>query len=214
MKTSIIWLIVVLTLLGSIFGVYKLAKEPSAGPAGAIPDVTEADQTRGPQDAKVILVEYSDFQCPACGAFFPVVEDLNKELDGKILFVYRHFPLPQHQNAELAAYAAEAAGKQGKFWGMHDALFANQNGWSEADSAKTKEYITKYAESVGLNMSRFNDDLDSSDIKDKILTDQRGGLHAKINATPTFYLNGKKVDGFKTYDEFKNLVREAVRANP
>jgi protein-disulfide isomerase len=170
------------------------------------------DQARGPKDAGVVLVEYSDFQCPACGSFYPVVEDLNKELDGKILFVYRHFPLPQHPDALLAAEAAESAGLQGKFWEMHDMIFENQNEWSE--SGKAGGIFTGYAGTLGLDMARFNSDVSSSEVRDKIEIDLRGAIKANINSTPTFYLNGKKMEGFNSYDEFKNLVREAVRNNP
>jgi protein-disulfide isomerase len=196
MKPSIIWSIVVVILLVAVFGVFKMAKAPVAGVAGSIPEISAMDQARGPKDAGVVLVEYSDFQCPACGSFYPVVEDLNKELDGKILFVYRHFPLPQHPDALLAAEAAESAGLQGKFWEMHDMIF------------------TGYAGTLGLDMARFNSDVSSSEVRDKIEIDLRGAIKANINSTPTFYLNGKKMEGFNSYDEFKNLVREAVRNNP
>ena len=214
MKPSIIWTIVIVAILGAVFGVYKLAQAPASGSgqSGTVSEVTDADQTRGPKDSKVVLVEYSDFECPACAAFYPQVEELNKELGGKLLFAYRHFPLPQHKNAELAAYAAEAAGKQGKFWEMHSMLFENQSEWSESKNAE--EIINKYAESVGLNMEKFKNDIDSSEIKDKVASDKRSALRARVNSTPTFFLNGEKMEGFKSYDEFKNIVREAVGINP
>ncbi len=212
MKPSIIWTIVIVIIIGSLFGVYKLAKAPTSGSLGTISDISAQDETLGPKDAKITLVEYSDFQCPACGAFFPTVEEINKELEGKILFVYRHFPLPQHKNAELAAYASEAAGKQGKFWEMHNEIFKNQSEWSESKEAKN--LINKYAESIGLNLEKFGQDIDSAEVKEKVATDSRGGLSARVNSTPTFFLNGEKMSGFKSYEEFKNLVREAVRNNP
>ncbi|MFA5841450.1 MAG: thioredoxin domain-containing protein [Candidatus Paceibacterota bacterium] len=212
MKPSIIWSIVVIILLVAVFSVVKMAKAPvTSGVSGSIPEISAGDQTRGPKDSKVVVVEYSDFQCPACAAFFPAVDDLNKELDGKILFVYRNFPLPQHQNAELAAEAAGAAGLQGKFWEMHDALFENQAEWSESGNAK--DFFIRYAGTAGINIEQFNRDISSREVKNKIEDDLSGGFKANINSTPTFFLNGKKMEGFNSYDEFKNLVREAVRNN-
>lgn len=211
MKSAIVWSAVVLIIIGAVFGIAKLAKAPSDGQSGSIPEVSAQDQTRGPKDAKVVLVEYSDFQCPACGAFFPHVEELDKELGGKLLFVYRHFPLPQHKNAEITAYAAEVAGRQGKFWEMYRLIFENQNEWSESGGAE--EFLGKYAESLGLNLDQFKKDLDSSDIRDKVSADARGGMHAGINSTPTFYLNGKKLSGYQSFDDFKRLIRDAVEAD-
>ena len=210
MKSLIIWSVVVLAIVGSLFAIYKVAQAPSGGSAGGVaPEVSEIDRTKGPKDAKAVLIEYSDFQCPACASFFPAVEELNEELSGELLFVYRHFPLPQHKNAELTAYAAEAAGLQGKFFEMHDEIFKNQNEWAEEKDAK--EFLKKYAQAVGLDVEKFLKDLDSREVKDKVSADISGALRAKVNATPTFFLNGKKVEGFRTYDEFKNIVREAVR---
>lgn len=211
MKPSIVWSIVVIILLVAVFGVFKMAKAPVSGVAGSIPEISTTDQTRGPKDAKIVLVEYSDFQCPACGAIFPTVEDINKELEGKILFVYRNFPLPQHQNAKLAAEVAESAGAQGKFWEMHSMLFENQNEWSELSNAR--EIFVKYAVTLGINIEQFTATLSSKEVKDKIEADQKGGIKANVNSTPTFYLNGKKMEGFKSYEELKELVRKAVRDN-
>lgn len=212
-NTLIIWGIVLLVILGSVGIIIKLAKNrpASTGLTGSIPAVSSQDNSRGPKDAKVVLVEYSDFQCPACGSFYPTVEELNKELGDKILYVYRNFPLPQHQNAEIAAYAAEASARQGKFWEMYSLLFANQREWSEGKNAR--DYINKYAGTIGLNMDKFGTDIVLSEIKDKVSGDETGGANAGVNSTPTFFLNGKKLEGYNTYDDFKNLIRAAVKAS-
>ncbi len=212
MKSSIIWTITLLIIFGSVFAVYKIAKAPSSGNGGTIPAISASDQSRGPKDAKVVLVEYSDFQCPACANFYPHIEELDKELGGKILFVYRHFPLPQHKNAEITAYAAEAAGRQGKFWEMYRAIFEYQTEWSEDKDARGK--IIGYAAALELNIDQLNKDIDLGETKDKVSADARGGTYAGVNSTPTFFLNGNKLTGFNSYDDFKNLIREAVRNNP
>lgn len=211
MKSAIIWGGVILILIVTIFGVVKLAKAPVSGTGGTIPEVGATDQTRGPKDAKVVLVEYSDFQCPACKSFFPIMENLGKELGGEFIFVYRHFPLPQHKNAELSAYASEAAGEQGKFWEMYAMIFEKQNEWAE--SGKAKDLFIGYAQSMNLEIESFKNNMDSNEVKDKVSADQRGGVRARVNSTPTFFLNGKKMEGYNSYDDFAKQVREAIRNN-
>ena len=151
------------------------------------------------------LIEYSDFQCPACGSYFPVVERLLLE-NPQIRFVYRHFPLQQHVNAFAASQAAEAAGKQGKFWEMHETLFTNQTAWETSKTAKT--IFEGYASDLGLDMEEFMNDYSSEEIKDKINADLKSGLKAGINSTPTFYLNGNKIQP-NGYEEFKKLISDA-----
>lgn len=208
LKGFLIWGGVTAALLLGVWGMAKLAQAPTSGTASAI---TERDITRGPKDAKVVLIEYSDFQCPACANFFPHVEEVAKELEGKILFVYRHFPLPQHGNANITAYASEAAGKQGKFFEMYSLLFEKQSEWEEAGNIE--ELIAGYAKAIGLDAARFSADMKSDEVKEKVEADLRSGRAAKVNSTPTFFLNGEKLSGYQTYDEFKNLIREAVRTN-
>ena len=172
---------------GLVWGLARFSNQSSTEQAVfSVNAVSVSDQIEGNREAGVVLVEYSDFQCPACGAYYSVIKQIMKEFDGRIALVYRHFPLRQiHQNADLAARATEAAGKQGKFWEMHDIIFENQKEWS--NQRKAGDFFKQYAESLGLNAERFRADLDSKEIKDKVNTDYQNGLRIGINATPTFF---------------------------
>ena len=155
------------------------------------------------------LVEYSDFQCPACATYFPVLNQLAAEYASSTRIVYRHFPLEQHKNARLAAYAAEAAATQGKFFEMHDMLFAEQTKWSElADPAPV---FTSYAQTLGLNMEQFAADGASQALKDRVERDVASGKVYAVNATPTFYVNGRKIKNPGSYQEFKALIDEELK---
>lgn len=153
--------------------------------------VNDSDWYEGGKDATVTLVEYSDFQCPACGAYFPVVQGLLQNYGDKLKIVYRNYPLPQHSNAQLAAQAAEAAGIQGRFFDMHDVLFSTQKDWS--DLANPTDNFVTYATQLGLNVEQFKTDLTSSTVKDAIAQDVRSGNSANVDSTPTFFLNGVQI---------------------
>ncbi|TSC90129.1 MAG: protein-disulfide isomerase [Microgenomates group bacterium Gr01-1014_5] len=171
--------------------------------------ISVSDQIKGNREAKVVLVEYSDFQCPACAAYYSVLKQVAADFKSDVAFVYRHFPLRQiHQNSELAARAAEAAGKQGKFWEMHDLLFENQKEWSS--EKKAEEFFKRYAESLSLNTVQFETDINSSEIRVKVNNDYQSGVGFRVNATPTFFLNGEKLQNPRTYDEFKSLLQKAI----
>lgn len=180
-------------------------QETAANPEISV--ITATDHTKGPTDAKAILVEYGDFQCPACGVYEPLVEKLLQEKGDKMLLVYRNFPLPSHQFAMLAATSAEAAGAQGKYWEMHDKIFAEQAVWSKLDNPISS--FIQYAKDLGLDVDQFQKDLTSDVIKQKIADDKAGGIRFKVDATPTFFLNGKHIQP-QSYDEFKNLVTTAL----
>lgn len=160
-------------------------------------------------DVDVTLVEYSDFQCPACGAYYPIVKQLNLELAGRIKFVYRHFPLTKiHENANLAALSAEAAGKQNKFWEMHDMIFENQNKWS--DDKDAKNLFIEYARSLNLDIEKFKIDLDSKEVQEKVTNDYQNGIRLGVNSTPTFFLNSTKLQNPASYEAFKKLLEEGI----
>lgn len=160
--------------------------------------------------ASATLVEYSDFQCPACGAYSELVSQLKKDLGAKVNIVYRHFPLRQiHKNAQLAGQAAEAASSQGKFWEMHDILFENQIDWAELENPAAK--FEEYATSLNLNIEKFRTDSESQAAKAKIDADYASGLRFTVNATPTFYLNGVKMTNPATYETFKGLVESKLQ---
>lgn len=151
---------------------------------------------------------YSDFQCPACATYYPLVKRVVDGNIDKIRFVYRHFPLPQHQNAMPAAQASEAAGNQGKFWEMYDMIFSTHDEWENATN--TKEVLSNYANSLGIDIKRYAIDVDSKEVKDKISLQLKDGENAGINATPTFFINGKKINNPESYEEFTRLINESL----
>lgn len=158
--------------------------------------------------AKVNIVEFSDFQCPACAAAHPVVNKILEDYKGKVNFVYRHFPLPQHPYGTKAAIAAEAAGEQGKFWEMYNKLFDKQAEWSESKDVVAN--FTGYAQELNLDINKFKQDMESGKYDERIKSDQSDGVAAKINATPTFFINGEKISGAGSYDDFKTKIDSAL----
>lgn len=164
------------------------------------------DWVRGSPEAPLVVVEYSDFQCPACAAFEPLVQQAQTELGDQMLVVYREFPLTSiHDNAQLAAQAAEAAGLQGKFWEMHDLLFEQQATWSTTDDPTS--LFVGYAESLNLEAALFESDLTSAAVKRAVATDVSSGNQLGVGGTPTFYVNGKKMGGVKNYTQFLAFIK-------
>ena len=135
--------------------------------------------------SKVTLVEFGDFQCPACGAEYPIVTQILQNYKGKINYVFRNFPLPQHQNAQAAAEAAEAAGAQGNFFGMFNELYSNQTTWSDASNPMS--YFTQYAQALHLNMKEFTTDVTTKKYASKIQKDiNEPDMPSESSATPNF----------------------------
>lgn len=167
--------------------------------------IAENDWVRGNRNADVVVIEYSDLQCPACRVYYPLLKELEASYGDRVAFVYRHFPLKQiHLHAEMAAYAAEAAGQQGKFWEMHDQLFEHQDEWAE--SGKARAFITQYAQDIGLSVDQFKKDWGSKLVKGLVNADYMSGLTYNVNATPTFYINGEKVDNPQGLDAFASIL--------
>lgn len=160
--------------------------------------------TKGDASASAYLVEFSDLQCPACKAFQPTVAQIINDYGSKVTFGYRHFPLTQHPYSSQAAIAAEAAGRQGKFWEMHDAIFnSDQEKLSDA-------VVTDMAKTLGLNLDQFAADVKDSKLKDLVDRDVAAGTKFGINATPTFFLNGKRLE-IATFADLSQAVKEAIK---
>jgi protein-disulfide isomerase len=203
--------LVALIIGGGIFGMIKLAsrQQQNLGNASVVDAMSAEDWVKGNRNAKIVLIEYSDFQCPACGFYFPVLKKLSEEFGENIAIVYRHFPLPRHPNAKPAAYAAEAAGRQGKFWEMHDLIFSNQSEWS--DKKNVDEIFIRYAQSLNLNMDQFKTDFSSKEIRQKVENSYQNALRLGLDSTPSFFLNGKKIANPRNYEDFKNLITETIK---
>lgn len=150
-----------------------------------------ADHVYGKADSKVVLVEYGDFQCTACGTAYPNVKQVKEAYKDKIAFVFRNNPIPSaHPNAKAAAAAAEAAGLQGKWWEMHDKLFETQAAWSMSNTTERTNTFVTYAKQVGVaDLEKFKTDMSSSAVSDKITFDLSLGQKVGVTGTPTFTLN-------------------------
>lgn len=164
---------------------------------------------KGNENANVVLTEYSDLQCPACGAYYPLVKQIVEDFGDKISFEYRHFPLRSiHANAEAAAIATEAAGLQGKFWEMHDILFERQKEWS---GKRGKDIFNVYAKEIGLDVLKFENDMKFNEIiKNKVNSDYKSGIDLGVGGTPTFFLNGEKVQNPRSYEEFRSVIQQFI----
>lgn len=204
--------VTIIILIGAVFFISGAQKEETK----PVEKITDTKQLLGDQkriikapNAKVTIVEFGDFQCPACGSAHPTVKQVLKDYEGKVTFVWRHFPLPMHKNATLAAIASEAAADQGKFWEMHTMLFDNQKDWGESN--KAKETFVSYAEKLGLDTAKFSEALDKKFNAERIQSDQDAGIALGVNSTPTFFINGVKENGVLTYDEFKQKIDAASK---
>lgn len=165
--------------------------------------VNKNDHVVGNKNATVTLLEYGDFECPYCGQAYPIVEKI-REIEGDDLrFVFRHFPLSQiHPHAFPAALAAEAAGKQKKFWEMHHMLFQNQQALEDSD-------LVAYAKELDLDRERFVRDMQAPDVGQKVHEDFLSGIRSGVNGTPTFFINGFRFDGSYQPEYLLAAIEEA-----
>ena len=169
----------------------------------------------GNPDAAVTLVEYSDFECPACSQFQPVLEQVLEQYGDQLSFEYRNFPLyladpRMHRHSVVAAMAAEAAGQQGKFFEYHNLLFANQSEWAAATNPST--FFLQYADELGLDLPTFKRHVNSSMLMDRIKSDFASGIERQISGTPTLFLNGEMMQ-FETFQEFIEQIAFAIDPN-
>ncbi len=189
MKTIIIFIAVTLGVLlgvgGLLYQFGQAADKPIAEIAG--------NKSHKLGSGSVTVVEFSDFQCPACLSIQAPLKEILKKYEGKVEFVYRHFPLSSiHKNAQVAAQVAEAAGLQGKFFEMHDILFAKQTEW--AGQNDPMESFNAYAMMLGLEMTKFEADVKSQSVKDMVNTDSLDATRYRLSGTPSFFVNGRKVE--------------------
>ena len=153
-----------------------------------MPVSEDRDHIQGPADAQVTLVEYGDYECPYCGAAYPIVKEVQARMGERLRFVFRNFPITtSHPHAEEAAEAAEAAGAQGRFWEMHDLLYENQQRLGDDD-------LRAYAETLGLDAERFDRERAERVHAARVHEDFMSGVRSGVNGTPTFYINGVRHD--------------------
>jgi protein-disulfide isomerase len=154
----------------------------------ALPVAEDRDHIQGPADAAVTLVEYGDYECPYCGAAYPIVKQVQARMGERLRFVFRNFPITtSHPHAEQAAEAAEAAATQGRFWPMHDLLYENQRNLGGRD-------LRAYAEQLALDVELFDTELAGHVHAERVHEDFMSGVRSGVNGTPTFYVNGARHD--------------------
>lgn len=168
-----------------------------------------AQQSENAAEPIVTIVKYSDYQCPACAYFHPFTLKLKEDFGDKVKVVYKNFPLNSHQYAQITARAAEAARKQGKHQEMHNKLFEEQAAWSRGN---VQLLLIGYATEIGLDVTQFKRDLNSSEMQRIIMEDKAEGQRLGANATPTFFINGDKLErNPSSYEVFKSLVESYMR---
>ena len=177
--------------------------KPAGGEAAAAGPVKKVDvgnaPVRGPKNAPITVVLFSDFQCPFCGRVEPSITELEKAYPGKVRVAWKNYPLPFHNNAKPAAEAALAANEQGKFWQMHDILFKNQQALTAAD-------LEKYAKEIGLDLGKFKAAIDSHKFAAQIEADTKQGSSLGVQGTPAAFVNGNLVSGAQPVEAFKKIV--------
>lgn len=213
-RKLLIYLVVFFLIGFSGYKIWQWVNTPmqtvdNTGDMSAILGLREDDWIKGNPDAKVTLIEYADFECPACALYLDVIKQLGEEYGDDLRIVYRHFPLPQHSKAIDTAKAAEAAGFQGKFWEMNDLLYEKQDEWVEERDIKSK--LFQYGKEMELDEERFISDYDSEVVSDSIESDEANALTLGVNATPTFFVNDKKVAIENNgYEDLRKAISEAL----
>lgn len=184
--------------IGTFGGDNKNAKISSS-------DAPPTQHIKGAETTGIVLQEFGDFQCSACATYYPLVKQLQDEYGDRLAFQFIHFPLIQiHPNAFVAHKAAEAAGKQNKFFEMHDLLYEQQQLWANANNATT--IFENFAAQLELDMEQYKSDAVSSEVNSSITADIKVGQDNNINSTPSFLLNGKKIENPRSLEEFKALI--------
>jgi protein-disulfide isomerase len=164
---------------------------------------TEGSPQKGAEDAKLAIVEFSDFQCPFCGRVTPTLEQIEREYGDRVRIVFKHLPLAMHPKAPAAHAAAEAAHRQGRFWEMHDKIFADQANMSP-------EQYEKYAQELGLDMEQFERDVASAEVKARVDADVKEAASLGVTGTPAFFVNGRFLSGAQPFPAFKALIDEEL----
>ena len=174
-------------------------------PMLAMPVDDDRDRIQGPADAPITLVEYGDYECPYCGAAYPIVKRIRRQMADQLRFVFRNFPITtSHPHAEAAAETAEVAGAQGRLWEMHDLLFENQRHLTGPD-------LRSYAETLGLDLERFDDELAGHLYADRVREDFMSGVRSGVNGTPTFFINGLRHNGSYDLTTMLAAIERAAR---
>jgi protein-disulfide isomerase len=189
------------------------AAKATVAPRPAAPANLQNAHLRGRADAPVLIEEYGDFQCPPCGFLHPILKRLEGEYETQVRVAFRHYPLRNmHKHADEAARATEAAALQGKFWQMHDMLFEKQKEWKDAPTARPM--FLNYARTLGLDIGKFTQDIDSTAIINRVMSDEAQGSARGVSGTPTVFVNGREIpfEVVMNYDSFRAVIERQLAA--
>ncbi|MDP3724191.1 MAG: thioredoxin domain-containing protein [bacterium] len=210
-EVKIIFGIIVVTVLLLVGGIFLVNRNSSNQTNENVLATTEMSRLVredsiiiATKSATTTIVEFADFQCPACAAAQPLLDELLTTYQGKVNYVYRHLPLPQHKHAMLAAESSEAAKVQGKFLEMQQLLYSRQTQWASAEDAKV--LFVEYAKELRLDTESFTKAIDEKQAEGKILRDVSDAQALKVSATPTFYINGQMIQGVPDKTEFQRII--------
>lgn len=215
-ETKVLGSVLILTVVLLLGGVFLLSRNQSPKASTLGTNIVQIDYSKGQKigssSAKVKLVEFSDLECPACLNVEPIVKKIRASYSlDQLQFIYRHFPLTQHPHSRQVATLAEAAGEQGKFWEMHDKLFETQTAWTKLDNAEATTFFIDLAKQLNLDENKVKKALDENTFLSKINDDLTEGQRLGVDSTPTFYLNGRKVDIQLSYDDLTAAVAEEFK---
>lgn len=186
-------------------------EEPASAQEGTAGGTLAADSrllSEAPDD-KVTIVEFLDFECESCRAFFPTMEQIREEYGDQITVAIRYFPLPSHTNAQIAAQAVEAAAEQGALEEMYQRMFETQAEWGESQDSKESLFVD-FARDLGLNMEQFEADLNDPETVERVTSDQEAGVSLGVQGTPTVFFNGEMLPGMPTYEDLKSRIDTAL----
>ena len=222
--------IIILVVLGATLGsVWYLTRPAPASPTVSQPAPAPGSQTTpvpaankgvpgaepahtlGPANAPVKLEEFGDYECPPCGIFHPILEQMHEEFGNRLQITFRNFPLANHKHGLPAASAAEAAGIQGKFWEMHDLIYEHQNDWK--GQFDVRPIFERYAKQVGVDVERYKRDMDGNLVSQRIFQDQKRGQSLGVQGTPTVFINGREVPFENLHpDKLRQVIQKELQA--
>ncbi|MDX8143162.1 thioredoxin domain-containing protein [Lentzea sp. BCCO 10_0061] len=222
-RISLIIVTVVVVVVGGFILLSRLtgpsgSQQPAgstsvAGPTPIAPNEVlvrpDSHKLNDAPNAKVTVVEFLDFECESCRAAYPGVEKLRGEYGDRVTFVMRYFPIPSHRNAELAATVVEAASKQGKLDAMYQRMYETQQQWGEKQVLQHELFVS-FARDLGLDMTKFEADLNDPATLERVLKDRKDGTTVGVQGTPTFFINGTKFQGAPSYDGLKAAIEREL----
>ena len=224
-KTGPLLLIIAAVIAAAVIAIYMSRQGSTVAEGGNATDQASTGATvpppgggrvRGSPTAPITLLEYGDYQCPTCGLYHPITQELLSRYPGKLKLEFHHYPLIQsHSNAMAAALAAEAAGDQGKFWEMHDLIFERQNEWGNLRNPhpNPEQIFMQYAGRLGLDANKFMQDFRAPATRDRVLADVTKG-NAIVRGTPTFVLDGQVLSDLPNLEWFVDYIERKLAAQP